>query len=147
MIPLRTFEEFVKDAVIFRVTPNRVRANSLIEEAEKRKRFVKELLEKIKITDENANYYVESAYDSIMELLRAKLLIDGYKSHGEGAHEAEIAYLRKLGFSEHDVRFTNDLRYNRNGIKYYGKSFEKHYAESSISFLNEIYPKLKSLLK
>ena len=147
MIPLRAFEEFLKDVIITKATPNRMRADSLTAEAEKRKRFVKELLEKIKISDENANYYIESAYDTIMELLRAKLIIDGYKSHGEGAHEAEISYLRKIGFSEHDARFANALRYNRNGIKYYGKSFEKHYAESAISFLNEIYPKLRGLIK
>lgn len=147
MIPSRDFEEFVKNGIILRVTPNRLRADSLIEEAEKRRKFVKELLEKVKITDENANYYIESAYDAIMELLRGKLILDGYKSRGEGAHEAEIAYLRILGFSEHDVRFVNTLRYSRNGIKYYGRSFKKPYAESSISFLNNIYPKLRNLIK
>ncbi|MBW2976337.1 hypothetical protein KY347_02720 [Candidatus Woesearchaeota archaeon] len=147
MIPLRQFEEFVERGVVARKTPDILRADSLVKEAEKRRRFIKELLEKIKISDENANYYVESSYDAVMELLRAKLLTDGYKSQGEGAHEAEVSYLRKLGFSEHDVRFMNGLRFNRNGIKYYGKSFDKHYAESAVSFLNTIYPKLKGLLK
>lgn len=33
-----------------------------------------------------------------MELIRAKLLRDGFKSGGAYAHEAEVAYLRNMGF-------------------------------------------------
>ena len=39
--------------------------------------------------------------------------------------------------------FTNDLRYFRNGILYYGKSFDKEYGEKVLDFLNKTYPKLK----
>ena len=47
-----------------------------------------------------------------MELIRAKVLIDGYAT---ASHEAEVSYMRNLGFSEHDVRFMDELRYHRNG--------------------------------
>jgi len=36
----------------------------------------------------------------------------------------------------------NQLRYFRNGIKYYGKVLDKEYAEQIVSFLNRIYPEL-----
>jgi len=49
-----------------------------------------------------------------------------------------------LEYDEKDVQFLNQLRYFRNGIAYYGKSFEKDYAEKVVEFLDKIYPKLKN---
>ena len=97
----------------------------------------------------SADFYdfIENVYDVLMEIIRAKLLAEGFKSGGEGAHEAEVSFLRKLGFPESDVRFMNNLRYFRNGIKYYGKDFDKETATKALSFLDKAYPKLKSFLK
>ena len=39
----------------------------------------------------------------------------------------------------------DEVRYNRNGIKYYGTTLDKEYAEKVFAFLNKVYPKLKSL--
>ena len=74
-----------------------------------------------------------------MELIRAKMLLEGFNSSGKGAHEAEVAYLRELKFSESDVQFANQLRYFRNGITYYGKRFNKDYALKVLGFLDKIY--------
>ena len=59
---------------------------------------------------------IEKMYDILIELIRAKMLKDGFKAHGEGAHEAEVSYMRKIGFNELDISFMNELRYFRNGI-------------------------------
>jgi len=40
-----------------------------------------------------------------MELIRAKMLIDGFNASGHGAHEAEVSYTRKVGFKETEVQF------------------------------------------
>ncbi|MDP3758423.1 MAG: hypothetical protein Q8Q86_01780, partial [Candidatus Daviesbacteria bacterium] len=58
----------------------------------------------------------------------------------------EVSYMRKIDFSEADVSFMNELRYLRNGIKYYGKRLDKKYAEKVLKFLNRLYPILKRLL-
>lgn len=87
----------------------------------------------------NPNYVVETCYDILIELIRAKLLLDGFKTD---SHEAEVSYMRNLGFSENDVMFMNDLRYFRNGIKYYGKRFDNEYAGKVLSFLEDIYVRL-----
>ena len=89
-----------------------------------------------------SHFIVDSSYDILIELIRAKLLKDGYKSSGEGAHEAEVSYLRKLGFEEKDVLFMNDLRYFRNGILYYGKSFDSDYADKALEFLKKNFDRL-----
>lgn len=145
MKPLKLFEEFLKGGTINQKTPDFARANSLLSEAQKRKEFLLEMQKKLEISDKNANYFIENVYDALMELIRAKLLIEGYKSSGEGAHEAEVSFLRELNFPEPDVRFMNDLRYFRNGIKYYGKNFDKDVAAKALSFLNKTYPKLRAL--
>ena len=117
MTPLKRFEDFIKEGIVNKHRRDVSRANSLIEEAEKRFKFLKkEMLKKIKVNDENANYYVENSYDILLELIRAKLFIDGFKTTGISAHEAEVSYLRNLGFTETETRFVNELRYFRNRI-------------------------------
>ena len=147
MKPLKQFKEFLKEGTIKKKTPDFVRANSLINEAQKRKKFLKEMNDKMGVSDENANYFIENIYDTVMELIRAKLLAEGYKSFGEGSHEAEVSFLRELNFPEPDVRFMNDLRYFRNGIKYYGKGFDKHVAGKALLFLSKTYPKLRAFFE
>ena len=56
MKPLRNFEEFIRDGIVIKKNPNLPRAKSLVVEAEKRKRFLIEIHEKVKISNENANY-------------------------------------------------------------------------------------------
>lgn len=59
-----------------------------------------------------------------MELIRALLLLEGLKAMGMHAHEAEVAFLRNIGFSESDVRLANELRHFRNRIVYDGKKLD-----------------------
>ena len=77
-----------------------------------------------------------------MFLIRSKMFETGYNSSGHGAHEAEVAYGKQLGFSDIDIVLLDQLRYFRNGILYYGKRFDKEYAEKIISFTENNYSKL-----
>jgi len=138
MRPLKDFEEFIKEGIVKRQSPDVNRAKSLIKESEKSDKFLTEIVEKIGINNENANDIIKNAYDIIMEIIRAKMLLQGYNSSGQGAHEAEVAFLRKMKFPEFEIQFLNQLRYFRNGIVYYGKSFNKEYAEKVLNFLNKI---------
>lgn len=147
MKPLKEFQEFMDLGIVRKRIKDLPRARSLLEESEKRKKFLYEVSDKINISDENANYFIENCYDILIELMRAKLLADGFGSSGEGSHEAEVSYMRNMDFPESDVRFMNDLRYFRNGIKYYGKNFDKDYANKVLNFLNKTYAKLKRIVK
>jgi hypothetical protein len=89
----------------------------------------------IKLDDSNANYYLELTYDIFMSNLRARMLDDGFTTSGEGAHEVQISFLEELKFSQKDIHFMDQLRYFRNGIKYYGKSFSAEYAKVVIEFV------------
>jgi hypothetical protein len=110
-------------------------------------RSLGERIKKLGINDENANDYVEYCYDIMMHLVRAKLFLDGFSASGQGAHEAEVSYLKRLGFAEADLKFADRMRYFRNGILYYGTSLDAEYADKVVEFTKRIYPKLKESLK
>lgn len=143
MKPLRKFKEYLELGSIKKQKPDEQRAYFLEKEAERKKKSLIEFLEKIGLKEENANDIIENCYDILMFLIRSKLFEKGYSASGSNAHEAEIAYLFELNFLEEEINFMNELRYFRNGILYYGSSFDKEYAKKVISFLQKMYKKLK----
>jgi len=147
MKSIKPFNEFIKEGIVKLQSPNKSRAEFLINESERGYLFLLDLLKKFKITNINANDFVKSCYDILMEIIRAKMLLDGYNATGYGAHEAEVSYLRILGFSENEVQFTDQIRFFRNGMLYYGTALDKQYAEKVIEFIKRIYPKLKGMAK
>jgi len=141
----KEFEYYLKDAV--KKSRDKPRAEFLLNESDISMEGLKERIKIIGINDKNANSIIKDCYDIMIEIIRAKLLLEGYSFSGNYAHEAEISYLKKLGFPDNEVSFLNELRYFRNSIMYYGKILEKEYAEKVFSFLNQIHPKLKKLVK
>ena len=81
-----------------------------------------------------------------MQLLRAKMLLDGYNASGFGAHESEASYMRILNFNEREVLFVDQIRYFRNGILYYGKNIDKEYAHKVVEFTKMFSPKILKML-
>lgn len=143
MRPIKEFKEYIKEGIIKEQSPDKSRSTSLKKETQKSEMFLRKIIKNIGITDENANNIIKITYDIIMERIRAEMINQGYNASGRGAHEAEVAYLRKIGFKEKQIQFCDQLRYFRNGIMYYGKSFNKEYAEKTIKFLEEFKRKLE----
>ena len=144
---MKNFEDFVKKGIVKIKNPNKSLARDLCEEAERKYKSLKENLNKVGMNENNANDIIKSCYDILLYLIRAKLCIEGFKSSGEGSHEAEVSYLLKLNFSENEAKVMDELRYFRNGIKYYGKRFGKDYAKHILGFLNKNYMKLRKLIE
>lgn len=147
MRAVRDFEEFVKEGIVKKQSPDKPRAEFLVKEAENAFSLLKKMNEKIGLSDETANMFIKSCYDILMELIRAKMLLSGYNATGTGAHEAEVSYLRKIGFSETNIQFYDTLRYFRNGMLYYGTVLDREYAEKVIKFTKENYQTLKKAIK
>ena len=74
------------------------------------------------------------------------MLLEGYHASGFDAHEAEVSYMRVLGFTEKEVQFADQLRFFRNGMLYYGTQLDKTYAEKVIAFTKRLYLKLKEMV-
>ncbi len=142
---VKKFNEFIRSDTVRKRAPDKSRAKFLIQESDKNYSFLLELLEKIGIKDNSINNIIKNCYDIFMESIRAKMLLDGYNAIGNGAHAAEVSYLRVLGIKEKDVQFADQIRYFRNGMLYYGNILDKEYAEKVIAFLRRIYPILRKL--
>ncbi len=146
MNSLKEFDEYLEDGTAKKQSPDINRAMSLVAESENSYKILVSFIAKTGIDDSNANHIIKNAYDVIMELVRARMLLDGFGTTGKGAHEAEVAYMSKIGFSENDVSFANNLRWFRNGIMYYGKKFDKAYANNVMDFLKIVLPMLRKML-
>lgn len=143
----KEFEEYVKLGIIKKCFMNKPRAEFLVGEAEKALRGLNKRVEMMGIDEDNAHSIIKDCYDIILELIRAKLLLTGYCSAGQFAHEAEISYLKKYGFLDNEVSFINDLRYFRNSVTYYGKLLSVEYGKQVVKFTKKICPKLNDLVK
>lgn len=144
MKAIKNFEEFIKEGIVKVQSIDKSRINFLIKESENNYNTLLEKIDKLKLTDDNANDFVKSCYDILMGMIRAKMLLKGYNATGLGAHEAEVSYMRLLGFNETDVQFADQMRYFRNGMLYYGTIIDKEYAEKVIIYTKRIYKRLKS---
>ncbi|RME55058.1 hypothetical protein D6777_01765 [Candidatus Woesearchaeota archaeon] len=140
---MKDFNEYLEKGIVKKVTSDKQRAENLMQESDSKYDFLNKMIEKMGIDDNTANNFIEFCYNIIIYRIRAIMLEQGFSSSGFGAHEAEVAFAAKLGFSERDVRILDQLRYFRNGILYYAKKFDKEYAEKIINFTREIIKRLK----
>lgn len=136
--PLKMFEEFIEKRIVKKKSPDVERASSLIKEVGEKLEFFTKILKSIPFNEVKPNFVVDNVYDILIELLRARLLRDGYNAGN--SHEAEVSYMRNLGFTNEEVAFMNQLRYYRNGIKYYGKIYTLEYSQKVKEFLDNVYP-------
>ena len=144
---IRQFDEFIRENIVKRQSRDKSRAEFLIRESENSYYNLLEKIQKITLNDTNANDFVKSCYDILMELIMARMLLQGYNASGFGAHEAEVSYMRILGFDEKDVQFADQMRFFRNGMLYYGTILDTVYAEKVLDFTKQVYPKLKKMIK
>ena len=142
----KDFEYYLQKGIVRKITSDIPRARFLVEESEISFEGLKEMIQAIGINNRNSNLVIKNVYDILIGLIRAKLLLEGYISSGNYAHEAEISYLKKIGFSDKEISFLNELRYFRNSVTYYGKILDKEYAEKVMELTKKNYLKLKKLV-
>jgi hypothetical protein len=140
----KSFDEFMKSGKAKTQTPNRQRAISLAKEAKDKKEFLNISIASIPPQKMNPNFIVDSCYDIMLEMIRARMLLDGFNAGS--SHEAEVSYMERLGFPETDISFMDEIRYYRNGTKYYGTILSTEYANKVLSFMKRVYPKLKAMV-
>jgi len=142
----KEFNYFINAGIIRKIKPDFQKSEFLVEESDRTFRGLNKRLNLMGIDKDNANSIIKDCYDLMMELIKAKLFLDGYSSSGNFSHEAEVSYLKELNFSENEISFMNELRRNRNSINYYGKLFDEEYADKVVNFAKKVYPSLKKII-
>lgn len=129
---------------IIKITPDKEKAKSML-------KMVDTTIEMIKIIDivKFSSHVTKEYYDVIRELLSVVLLLDGYKTYGEGAHKKLIEYLQShyKEFNEYEFLLINDLRITRNKIAYDGFFVERDYIERKMKDIQKIIATLKDIIK
>jgi uncharacterized protein (UPF0332 family) len=121
-----------------KTTPDLKRAKSLIETANERISLIKEINEK------NSNFVFEDYYTSMLEILQAKLFLEGYNVLN---HICLGFYLKDVLKRADLFNIFDDLRYKRNSLTYYGNRMDFETAKDSIEKSKKLIKELKFFIK
>lgn len=129
---------------LIKIIPNKEKAKSIV-------KMVDTSLEMVKQINKNKfpSNITKEYYDIIRELISVILLLDGYKTVGEGAHKRLIEYLESSykQFNSHEILLIDDLRIIRNKIAYDGFFVTEDYLNRKIKDFQNIISKLKRIIK
>ena len=128
---------------LIKVTPDLEKAKSIIKMVETTLEMIKSLDAK-KFTSNITKEY----YEVIRELIGVVLLLEGFKTFGEGAHKRLIKYLEEnyQEFDQEEIDLIDNLRIIRNKIAYDGFFVEKDYIERRVKDILTIIGKLKDII-
>lgn len=131
---MREFSFFLATNAVKKQQPDVHLAQATARESLDRIEMAKSILQ-----SQKPKYALENAYEAMRELIDAILFLEGYKSY---SHEASVAYMIKLGFSEGEAGQVDHLRKRRNGIKYYGKDASLEEARVAVATAEAMMKKL-----
>ena len=121
-----------------KVTPDKSKSNSLIETAKERIEYSTR-----EINKQNANYVFEGYYSSILEILHALVLIDGYKVNN---HVCLGYYLKEIVKRDDLFMIFDDCRYKRTSLVYYGKRMDFDIAKDAIEKSKKLFKELNKII-
>ena len=129
---------------LIRTTPDKEKAKAILKMVETTLAMIENI-----DTDRFPSNITKEYYESIRELLSSVLLLDGYKTYGEGAHKKQIEYLEKnyKDFKGHEISLIDELRLVRNKIAYDGFFVEKGYIKRKTKDIKTIVGKLRRIIK
>jgi len=128
---------------LIEITPDTEKAKSMMNMANTRQEMIS--------TIDSSKYpslVVEGYYEVIKELMSSILLLDGYKTKGEGAHKVLIDYIGntyKTEFLQSEIYFLDELRKIRNKINYDGFFVNTDYLTRNKKKILGIISKLKEI--
>ena len=126
-----------------RITPDEVRARSILKMVDTTMEMIDTL-----DTERFPSNVIKEYYDVIRELLSVILLLDGYKTYGDGAHKRLIDYIKANygNLTEHECIIIDDLRITRNRIAYDGFFIDKDYLVRKKKAIQSIVQKLREMI-
>jgi hypothetical protein len=134
-----SWEECIISNSASKVTPDKAKARSLLDIAEGRINFLKTII----VKEENANYIFEGYYSSLLEIMHALAISNGYKVEN---HICLGYYLRDVIKDDRLFRIFDDVRVKRNRLLYYGKAMEFFVAEDSIRKITGLISEIRKLI-
>ncbi|MGM5483243.1 MAG: hypothetical protein ACQESF_07305 [Nanobdellota archaeon] len=127
---------------LIRVTPDKEKARSILKMVD----TTIEMIGTIDVSKYSSNITKEY-YNVLRELIGIVLLLDGYKTYGEGAHKTMIEYIENYKeFARSEIILIDELRKTRNRIAYDGFFVEREFIERKLDDISNIIKKLKEII-
>lgn len=128
---------------LIRITPDLEKAKSILRMVETTSAMVKTI-----DIESFASNLTKEYYDMIRELMSIVLLLDGYKTFGDGTHKALINHLQdNYDLSSDEISLIDNLRITRHKIAYDGLFVSDRYLKRKLPSLNLIMNKLKRIIE
>ena len=131
------WKDCIEEGEAFKSFKDKGRVKSLIETAKSRINLINE------ITKENCNFVFEDYYISILELLQALVILDGFKVKN---HVCLGFYLRDVLGKDELFRIFDDLRFKRNALTYYGNQMDFETCKEAIKKSKKLINELNSII-
>ncbi len=136
---LASWEECIESNNSIKITPDKQKANSLIETSSDRIKYSNK-----ELNENNANFVFEDYYSSALELMHAIVLINGYNVKN---HICLGFYIKNILKEEKLFLIFDDCRYKRNSLIYYGSKMDFKTATQTIIKCKILIKELKSIIK
>ncbi len=134
---MKTLKEYINNNEVKKGSPDPTEAASLIRQALAR---LNDLLS-LPLSDENASFRFESAYECIREALQSFMALDGLKPY---SHEAIFVFAHEQKIINERETITLDrYREKRNDINYRGEIIDIKEAQQTIQFAKSMVFRLK----
>lgn len=134
-----SWNECLECSSALRITPDHLKANSLVETSRSRASY----LNTLKLNETSANFIFEGYYASVTELIHALALINGFKISNHlclGFYIRDVINNYKL-FEQFD-----SLRFKRNSLVYFGKQMDFQIAKEAIDISKQVINELLNIL-
>ena len=138
-----SFNNYVKSGKVKKKTLDPEEAKALLQQANDRLEYTQEK----KITEKNAKFVFEGAYEAAREAAQSLMSLKGYKPY---SHEATISFVRDFyssSFPEEDIRDFDRFRQLRNNSVYSASPVTAEDAKSCVSFAAKFISKAEKILK
>ncbi len=134
-----SWQDCVETRSSIKITPDKQKASSLIETAKERIKYTNK-----EINENNINFVFEDYYSSILELIHAIVIINGYNVKN---HVCLGFYIKDILKRKDLFIVFDDCRYKRNSLTYYGRKMDFATAKQTIIKCKILIKELKSIIK
>ena len=133
------WEECKEESFSVKITPNKGKVKSLIDTADGRINYADE-----KKNGKHLSYVFEDYYTSLIEMIHALVILEGYKISN---HLCLGFYLRDILKKDNLFRLFDNVKFKRNFLVYYGKKLDSEEALESIQKCKVVIEEIRKLIK
>ena len=133
------WDDCLEECSAVKIHPDLAKSRSLMETARGRVEY----LEEVSVKEKNANYLFESYYASVVEMLHAFMVQEGFKVSN---HICLGFYIKDVLRKDEMFRLFDDVRYKRNSLNYYGIKMDFETAKQAIDKCKALLEKIEKRL-